>query len=347
MLVVLAPFLAAAAGVGLTFVLPQTFTATTVIMPPPQQTPSGAALQSINAIANLAGNVSGRASLVDQYVSLVQSTTVTTTLVERFKLQEIYDVDRLSDAVNRLRKKTRVVAGKRDGLVTIEVDDESPQRAAEMANAYVVELRRLTSRLAVTDAQIRRAFFEQQLAENQKKFLEAQRLLQASGVGEGMIRAEPRAALDAYARLKAEASAAEVRLQSLRISMTETSPEVERAKSQLIAIQAQIQRIEKVNLSAADGEYANRYRDFKFREMMFELLLRQYETARLDESREGPPVQVVDEARPPDRRSSPVRRFFAVASFGAGLVLVLGVLVGQVLWRNFGSHRGKPRGLAA
>ena len=62
-----------------------------------------------------------------------------------------------------LADNVRITVGKKDGLITVEVDDKSPQRAADMANQYVDELRRMTSTIAVTEAQQRRVFFEHQL----------------------------------------------------------------------------------------------------------------------------------------------------------------------------------------
>ena len=75
------------------------------------------------------------------------------------------------DARTALEGATKVSAG-RDGLISIEVDDKDPQRAADIANAYVQELSKLTGSLAITEAQQRRVFFEKQLQlvqENLKK----------------------------------------------------------------------------------------------------------------------------------------------------------------------------------
>ena len=43
-------------------------------------------------------------------------------------------------------------------------------------------------------------------------------------------------------------------------------------------------------------DYLTKYREFKYQETLFELFARQYEIARVDESREGALIQVVDPA---------------------------------------------------
>ena len=47
---------------------------------------------------------------------------------------------------------------------------------------------------------------------------------------------------------------------------------------------------------------------------MFDLFARQYELARLDESREGTLIQVVDKATPPELKSRPKRTLVALAA---------------------------------
>jgi uncharacterized protein involved in exopolysaccharide biosynthesis len=150
---------------------------------------------------------------------------------------------------------------------------------------------------------------------------------------------------DGYARLRAEATAAEVRLQTLLSRMAESAPEVQQARSQFAALQVQIKRLEAQVTGAAEQQpgtspdYVDRYREFKYQETLFELFSRQYELARVDESREGPLVQVVDAAIPPERRSRPRRSVLAVISYGASLLLVAAVVATVGLLRDHPQSR--------
>lgn len=331
-LLILGPLAVGLAALGYAFTIEPTFTAKVVMMPPQQQqSAAAAALQSLGALGGLAG-AAGVRSPADQYVALMQTTTVEDRLIERFKLMEVYKADFKADARRALEQNTRISAGKKDGLLTIEFDDKSPQRAAEVANAYVEELRRLTSTLAITEAQQRRAFFEKQLTQTKDKLAAAQRALQAAGINEGAIRAEPKAAAEAYAKLQAEVTAGEVRVQTMRGYLAESAPEFQLAQNQLNALRAQLARREAVNTSGAQGDYVDRFREFKYQETLFELFSRQYEVARIDESREGAVIQVVDAATPPERKSKPKRAMMAVvATLAAGFALLLWVFVRHAL----------------
>jgi capsular polysaccharide biosynthesis protein len=212
-LLVLGPLVAGLAALGISYEIAPTYISTVVMLPPQQQQSSAAAaLQSLGALAGLAGGADGIKSPADQYVALMQSTTVEDRLIERFRLMEVYGEKLRIDARRELEKHTCISAGKKDGLIRVEVDDKGPQRAADIANAYVEELGRLTSTLAIMEAQQRRSFFEQQLARTKEKLASAQRALQSAGISEGAIRAEPRAATESYARLQAEVTTGEVRL---------------------------------------------------------------------------------------------------------------------------------------
>jgi len=327
-LLLLAPAVAGLIALGVTYLIPPTYTASTTFMPP-QQTQSGsaAALAALGPLAALAGGGAGGRTAGDQYVALMQSVTVADRLVDRFKLIEVYDSDFRVDAQKELAKNVRIALGKKDGLIKVEVDDTSPQRAADIANRFVDELRRVTASLAVTEAQQRRVFFEQQLQESRDRLVQAQQALQASGFDGAALRAEPKAAAEGYARLRAEVTAAEVRLQVSRSSLADTTPEVRQQQATLSALRGQLAALEKSNTTSGGPDYIGRFREFKYQEVLFELYARQFELARVDESREGALIQVVDAATPPERKSKPRRGVIALgAGLLAGALLIIWVL---------------------
>jgi uncharacterized protein involved in exopolysaccharide biosynthesis len=316
-----------AAGVvalGISFLIPPTYTAKTMFLPPQQpQSAATTALASLGALSGLAGGLGGVKTAADQYVSLMQSVNVQDRLVDRFKLMAEYQSKYRFQARGTLSQNVRIMPGKKDGLITVEVDGSSPQLAADLANAHVEELRRLTGELALTEAQQRRAFFEAELKKTRERLAHAQQALQQSGFNPGALKTEPKAAAEAYARVKAEATAAEVKLQTLRRSMAESSAEVQQQQALLGALRTQLSKLESADRpDASDVGYIGRYREYKYQESLFELFSRQFEAARLDESREGSLIQVVDPATPPEYKSKPKRAFIA-----AGVALITGLLL--------------------
>jgi uncharacterized protein involved in exopolysaccharide biosynthesis len=286
----------------------------------------------LGALAGLAGSVGGLKSPADQYIALMQSATTSDRIIDQFKLMEVYEAKLRVDARNLLSENVRISAGKKDGLIMIEVDDREPQRAANIANAYVESLRFLTTRLAVTEAQQRRAFFEQQMNEAKQRLTQAQLALGSVGLGSDVLKAEPRSAAESYARLRAEAIAAEVRLQTLRRTMTDNAPEVKQQETLLSALRQQVTRTEEQDNTGGGSEYITKYRNFRYEEALFDIFAKQYELARVDESREGAIIQVVDAATPPERNAGPKRLLIAALSGILAFAIVATWLIGRSLW---------------
>jgi uncharacterized protein involved in exopolysaccharide biosynthesis len=334
-LLVVGPLLAGSAALGITFLIAPAFTARTSFLPPQQQqSAAAAAIASLGGLAGLAGSAANIKSPADQYVALMQSVTVEDRIVDQFKLLEVYDQKLRVDARTVLEKQVRIAVGKKDGLISVEVDDESPARAAAMANQYVEELRRLTSVLAVSEAQQRRAFFERELTQTRDRLTKAQQVLQGSGFNPGALKAEPRAAADGYARLRAEVTAAEVRLMTLRSTRAEQAPELQQQQATLSALRAELARSEQATQVTGGPDYISKYREFKYQETLFDLFSRQYELARVDESREGALIQVLDQALPPEKKSRPKRGVIAVVTTFFALILITAGILARHFWRS-------------
>ncbi len=320
---------AGALGLAGSSLWPKWYTARTLLMPPQQhQSVVSAAVSQLGALAGVAGNLSNLKSPADQYVSLLQSSSVSDRIIDQFSLVKVYEAEFRVDARQELGENVRIIVGKKDGLLTIEVDDRDPQRAADMANAYVEELRRITTHLAVTEAQQRRVFFERQLQQARDRLTEAQRTLSRAGVDEGTLKVDPRSASEGIARLKAAETAALIRLQTLRSSLTESAPDVREQASLLNALRSQINRMEgRSEGSGPSSDYVTLFRNFKYEEALFEIFAKQYELARVDESREGTLIQVVDSATKPERKAGPKRLGFAIAVAAVATILMSLVLL--------------------
>lgn len=334
------PVLVAAAALGITYLIAPTFTARTIFLPPqPAATSTTAALATLGAITGATANIPGLRTGPDQHVALLQTDNVRDRLVDRFDLLRVYDKELRIDARNKLADNVRIALGRRDGLVTVEVDDRDPKRAADIANAHVDELRRLGATLAITEAQQRRAFFERQLAQTRDRLAAAQLALRGSGFDAGALKAEPRAAAESYARLRAETTAAEVRLQSMRSALVDSAPELVQQRSVVSALRAELARAEQAQAPSGDADYTARYREFKYQETLFDLFARHYEMARVDEAREGALIQVVDVAQPPEKKSKP-KRLLTAAAAGAVAALLL------LAWVALGAARSSRAHLA-
>jgi len=330
-LLVLAPLAAGLLALGIAFVIPPTFTATTVFMPPQQQQSSVAMM--MQSLGGLAGAAAGLKNPNDQFVALIKSTAVADALIDRFKLMARFESDFKVDARKKLEAISAISSGKHS-FITVEVSDKDPAFAAGLANAYVQELGNLLNRLAITEAQQRRAFFEKQLSQTKDKLTVAEQALRASGVNSSALKSSPEAAIKAVAELQAQLAAQEVKLASMRGYLTESAPDFRQAQTELAALRAQFAKVEKSSgaPSGADADYIARFRDVKYFETLFEFFAKQFELAKVDEAREGNVIQVVDVAQPPERKSKPKKAQIAVlTTLTAGMLLLLLVFVRQAL----------------
>ena len=322
---------AGAVGFGASYLVTPKFTATNVFLPPQQPQSSGAsALASLGALSGVSlGGGSARNS-PDEYIALMQSATLSDRIIKKFDLKAQWDERFQVDARKRLLKQVSITAGKKDGLMRVDVTDTDPARAAAIANQYIEELRTLTNGLAVTEAQQRRMFFEHLLEETRDKLSAAQVALEASGYTAGALNAEPRSAAEGYARIQAELTSARVKLQVLHRSLADGSPEVQAQQELVTALTAQLAKLESQDQGQShSGDYINRYREFKYQETLFDLFARQYENARIDESREGGLIQVLDKATPPELKSSPGRMKYGIVAALLAALIAIGYFVAK------------------
>jgi tyrosine-protein kinase Etk/Wzc len=315
-LLVLVPLVCGLIALGISFSISPTYTAVVRVLPPQHQQSSSAMLAAqLGALAGLVGTGGGLKNPGDLYVGLLKSRTVLDAMIQRFNLKEYYKATLTEDARRTLEGATKATLGIKDGIITIEVDDHDPKRAAEMANAFVEELRALTNTIAVTEAAQRRLFFETQLKQSKENLTQAEIALRGSAVSEATLKTVPQSMLDAIARLRAQITAQEIKLASLRTFMTDSNAELKVALQELAALRIELAKAEQSNTgkAATEGaEYIARYREFKYHETLFELMAKQYELARLDEAREGAIIQVVDVAQTPERKSKPKKGLIAI-----------------------------------
>jgi len=323
---------AAVLAIVVSFLLPIRYEAKIVLLPPQQNSSLSSALLgqlgNMGSLAALAGGSLGIKNPADMYVSLLTSRTVEDAMIQRFGLMAEYREKRMSDARKEFERRTTAVAGTKDGLIRISVEDRDPKRAAELANGYVEEFRKLSASLAITEAARRRLFFEQQLQQAKDNLTGAEEAMRKTQQSTGVLQidSQARSLIESAAVLRAQVVAKQVQIQSMRSFAAEDNPGLILAKEELAALQTQLERLagsqhdvgSDINLSKgrvteSGMEYLRRLRDLKYHETVFELLAKELEIAKLDEAREGAIVQVVDAAVPPDKKSFPPRLLIVIA----------------------------------
>lgn len=332
--------------------LPVWYTADVTLLPPQQNSSLGSAiasqLGSLGSMAALAGGGGGLnlKNPNDMYVAMLKSQTVEDGMVQAFGLEREYHAKRLSDARKAFEKHATVDGSGKDGLIHIAVEARNPDRAMQMANGYVDEYRKLSEHLAVTEAQQRALFFQQQLEQAKDSLANAEVAMQRTEQTTGLIEidSQAKALIASAASLRAEIAAKEVQIQAMQTFASGGNAQLIQAQQELESMRAQLAKLggdednpnalimPKGKLTEAGLEYVRKLRDVKYYETMFDILARQFEIAKLDEAKEGSIIQVVDPAIRPDRRSSPKRTIIVLVSTFAGLVIAVLIALAQAAW---------------
>lgn len=341
-LIVGLPVVAAIVSIAVALLLPNIYTGTTKVLPPQQgQSSAAAMLSQLGGLAGFAGGVAGIKSPSDVYIGMLKSRTVADNMVQRFDLVKYYETKLVSDARNELASRSVIAAGK-DGIITIDVDDLDPKRAAELANAYVDELYKLTKVLAVTEASQRRLFFERQLSQAKENLTRAE-LMAKSAVEKGglaSIDAQGRSLIEATARMRGQISVKEVQIGAMRSYAAEQNPQLKMAQQELAVLKAELAKIEGngKNLAGEPGESGVGFdnlrllRDVKYYETIYEMLAKHFELAKIDEAKDSAVLQVVDKAIEPDRKSKPKRASIVIfATLAAGFLSVVMAFILEAL----------------
>lgn len=308
---------------------------------PPQQSSASAAAQILGQLGGLAGMVlgggSGAVSVSDMYVQILQSPAVLDPVIDRFDLKKLYGYDTYVDTRKYLVDNILTAESDlKSGIILVGVYDVDPRRAADMANSFVANLKDLLENLATSEAGKRRVFFEGQLKKAHENLREAEAALQGFAEATGAIKIDDQASavLQGITSLRAQVAAKEVQLKVMRTYATPNNPDLKMVEQELNGLMEQLRKLEeKQETASADAiiptgqiptvgtEYIRRMRDFKYKEMLYELLVKQYEAARLDEARESAVVQAIYPAKPPDKKAKPMMILMVALSGGLGIFL--------------------------
>ncbi len=359
-------------SLGTAFAIPKRFKSTASIMPPDQPNSSAAMLAALAGhlgnigALGLANALPGVRSSSELFVDLLHSGTVSDRLIERFHLQHEYRKRYRIDAAKRLARLTKISEDKKSGVITIEVEDTDPARAQALAQAYLDELNELVVRTNTSAAHRERVFIEQRLRDVRSSLETAEiQLSRFSSNSTAIdIREQMRAMLDASARVQAELMIEQSQQQALRQMYGDGNVRLHESEARIASLQAQLSRMTGgvsalkteglMDASDASGAgsgdpplypplrelprlavpYGDLLRSVQVQEAVFQLLTQQYETARIEEARDVPPVNVIDPPGLPEKKSFPPRLLLTLMGTVLGFGGVSFFLLARHYWRE-------------
>jgi uncharacterized protein involved in exopolysaccharide biosynthesis len=309
---------AAVATAVYTLFLPNIYSARAKILPSQQQAGFLSGVMMQGALATIGGDIVGESKTSKLYAEMLKTDSIRDVVIDRFKLMDVYKKQYRQDTYKVLNNVVSIQVGK-EGIITITVDDKDPKRATDMANAFAEELQRMTVDLSAKGAGSNRAFLEDRIAKSKEDLTASENALKEFQLKHKALNIPQQAEITVreVAELNGQLTAQEMVLANLRRTLTDSSQEVKTAMLTIASIKAKIARLEggtgggTVPLLGAVPELGQEYlhlmRRFKTDESMHDLLVRQYEMARLTEANNVSTIQIIQKARVPDRKSKPQR----------------------------------------
>jgi uncharacterized protein involved in exopolysaccharide biosynthesis len=286
---------------------------------------------------------------------MTKSRTVLDRMVDRFDLMKLYEKKYRQDARKRLLELFTVREDRKSGIISLTVEDRDPKRAADMANAFVEELKSLAGGLAISEAGQRRMFFEEQIRQTKESLARAEEEVKGfqQRTGAFQVDAQAKAIIEGIANLRARIAVKEVEAKVLRSFATAQNPDLQRTEEEVRGLRVELEKVESgkgrgfdplmssERVPAIGMEYLRKLRQLKYNETLYELLVKQFELAKLDEARDAVVIQVIDKAIPPERKSKPQRALIVLLATVTMLFLsVFIVLLFEHPWKK----SGKPLG---
>lgn len=320
-------FTASLLAVIVSLLLPDRYVSATTILPPSGKS---TALSQLAARFGGLGGISEVKSSGKIWLGILKSRKLRNAIVKRFNLMEVYDKKTLVAARGELNDNIKIWVSQSNGITTLVVEDESPERAAEMANALVEELDAISKRMVMSAGKRTRVFVEKRRMEVMvklegteealKKFQETNKAI--------ALNEQSRAALSTIGRVKGELMGKKVELQALLSYALPTNPQAEILRAQTKELESNLRKLEEGeskpnqrNILIPTGEipkllldYARLLREQRIQQSLYELLTQQYEMARIQEAKDSPIIQVLDTAEIPIRKTEPKRTLIVILS---------------------------------
>ena len=341
------------------FLIPKRFQSTVRLMPPDQGSSGmGAAMLTLasgsigtqlgSGLGSMAGDLLGLKNSSDLFAGILQSRTVQDDLINKFNLKKIYSDRQMEDAREDLSKHTDLATDRKSGIITIQVTDHNPERAAAMAGEYASELNWVVTQLNTSSAHRERVFLEERLAQVKQDLESAEKNFSEFATKNTAldIPTQGKAMIEAAATLEGQLISAETELEGLKQVYADGNVRVRSTQARVDELRRQLEK----NLGGKSGDpgtpsaqdrqqlypsirqlpalgvgYADRYRNTKIQEAVFQTLTQEYELAKVQEAKETPSVKILDPANVPGKKSFPPRL----------VIITLGTLLaitGSVLW---------------
>ena len=351
-------FVTAIVIAGITLILPKSYRATAVVVPPVDQ----GGLGSLSLISNLPGNLFGQGTdQISMFRAILESRTIFTNISIKYHLENLYNTENIEETINNLAGNSDFEVTE-EGTIKISVsvstpflsdstnDDNARKLSAVLTNEFVTQLDAINRKLTSQQSRSNREFIEKRYNEVKLNLAEAEDSYMDFQEKYGIIALPEQvgAAIGIAADYESELGISEIKYNVMRHSLGDNHPEVQLAKLNIDLLRKKIQSIlGSSNSFVLDSTFTKKLfplfsdiphlgkkfirveRDLEVQSLIYEFITQEFERAKIEEARDTPTVQVIDLAIPPIQKHRPRRSLLVLFATFLSSITYVAIILGK------------------
>lgn len=357
-------FVTAIVIAGITLILPKSYRATAVVVPPVDQ----GGLGSLSLLSDLPGNLLGQGKdQISMFRAILESRTIFTNISIKYHLENLYNTKNIEETINNLAGNSDFEVTE-EGTIKISVsvstpflsdstdDDNARKLSAVLTNEFVIQLDAINRKLASQQSRSNREFIEKRYNEVKLNLAEAEDSYMDFQEKYGIIALPEQvgAAIAIAADYESELGISEIKYNVMRHSLGDNHPEVQLAKLNIDLLRKKIQSIlGSSNSFVLDSTFTKKLfplfsdiphlgkkfirveRDLEVQSLIYEFITQEFERAKIEEARDTPTVQVIDLAIPPIQKHRPRRSLLVLFATFLSSITYVAIILGKFSFKEF------------
>ncbi len=296
----------------LSLFLPNWYTAKTTVLPPEKEGflvgVSGAGgLSSI--LGDLALPIMATPS--DVLASILNSRRVAEAVIEAEGLQPYYGLKTKEKTLKEVWSHLKVWVGE-EGIVNLTYEDKNRDKAAGIANSFTKKLDEVNRQTQISKAKNKRLFLEERLTQTETALQEAEQNLKKFKETKKLaaLDEQTKSTIESGAELKAKLDSIEVELYVASKTMPSSAFARElRLRKEELSRKIKLSDSTLVQIASVSLDFAVLYREVAIQSRVFDLLTQELEKAKIEEAKDTPSLQILDQAVAPEKKSRPKRTY--------------------------------------
>ena len=347
-------------------IIPKTYKSNAILMPPTSQSDQGI-LSNIEGLAFGDFLSTSSDEVSNSIFAILKSRTMMESIVNKMELIQRYDSENLEEAVKSLRDNLSF-EHLDEGTISISANVQTPWVSNEQEEiearalskeivAFILnKLDKVNKSLQTDEARFHRLFMEKRYDESISNLQESEEKLRLFQKKHNTLdlAEQIKAAIRVGAEIKSQILIDEVKLGILNKTYKMDHPEIEKLNMEILELQGQLSNLDHSsqnnsisnnNLFPQFSEVPNLEiellrlkREVEIQSKLYAFLTQQYEESKIQEARDTPTIQILDDASTPIKRFKPKRTIMVI-----GYSLIAFVLSAiYVIFVEFNKN-GKPQ----